>query len=59
MSELGTLSPLERAVVCRSKAEELAEAVLHASPEGAEELRKLSRQWLLLAQQLETRSESP
>jgi hypothetical protein len=57
MSESGSSSPIERAMACRSKAEELAAEVLRASPEAAEELRKLSRQWLLLAQQLESRQE--
>jgi hypothetical protein len=57
MSELEKLSPVEQAMACRSKAEELAADVLAASPEKADELRKLSRQWLLRAQQLEDGNE--
>jgi hypothetical protein len=53
MSELEKLSPIERAIACRSKAEELAAEIALASPEKADELRKLSRKWLLLAQELE------
>jgi hypothetical protein len=59
MSELGKLSPLERAMACRSRAEELVAEVGAASPATAEELRKLSRQWLLLAQHLESRDDEP
>jgi hypothetical protein len=58
MSELGKLPLIERAMACRSKAEELVAEVERASPATAEELRKLSRQWLLLAQQLEIRSDT-
>ena len=53
MSELGKLSPVERAMACRSKAEELVEEMGRAPPGKVEELRKLSRQWLLRAQQLD------
>ena len=55
MSELvlGKLPLVERAMACRSRAEELVEELGRASPETAVELRKLSRQWLLLAQHLE------
>jgi hypothetical protein len=53
MSELRLLPPIEGATACRSKAEGLAAEIDLASPANAVELRKLSRQWLLRAQQLE------
>jgi len=53
MSELGKLSFVERAMACRARAEELVEELERAPEPVADELRKLSRQWLLLAQQLE------
>ena len=53
MREFGKLPLIERAMACRSRAEELVEELQRASPETAEELRRLSRQWLLLAQHLE------
>ena len=58
MSELEKLPPVEQAMACRSKAEELAAEIELATPAKADELRKLSRKWLLLAQELEDHPES-